>query len=88
MSPKQKKKSLWRPLYRETGLLEWTCEHGVGHADEDSAQEIADKYGHKIDTWLVHGCDGCCEKADFPGKKIGVKNKKELINKWRKENVE
>lgn len=36
----------WRD---DRGIMERTCEHGVGHPDPD---EIAS------DT--IHGCDGCC----------------------------
>lgn len=37
---------------RECGKIEWICEHGVGHSDDESK-----------DT--VHGCDGCCSKPEF-----------------------
>jgi hypothetical protein len=35
------------------GEVEWICEHGVGHYADLS----------------IHGCDGCCKRADFPGRK-------------------
>lgn len=45
-------------LLRETGLVEKLCKHGVGHP-----------VGHVKawnPTWMgVHGCDGCCYKAEF-----------------------
>jgi DNA-directed RNA polymerase subunit RPC12/RpoP len=60
---------------RETGLVEWMCPHGVGHPDERSAAYIAsvmeEKYKngqHTTEIWLVHGCDGCCGRDDFPGR--------------------
>jgi hypothetical protein len=49
------------PLYlRETGLMERMCKHGVGHPDPDSAAYIAQIHNHTVNTWLSHGCDGCC----------------------------
>lgn len=45
-------------IIRETGLIEKVCKHGVGHP-----------IGHLTkwdDKWMgVHGCDGCCCKAEF-----------------------
>ena len=60
----------WEKTIRGSGLVEWVCEHGVGHPDIRSAEKIAKKYGHDTDTWLIHGCDGCCSRKDFPGKEI------------------
>jgi hypothetical protein len=57
----------WTKTTRASGLVEWVCEHGVGHPDRRSAQELADKYKHDVDTWLTHSCDGCCTRKDFPG---------------------
>lgn len=64
----------WHRLTRETGLIEWVCEHGIGHPDADScvhvARVMAERYpdgGHTADVWSVHGCDGCCCRDDFPG---------------------
>ena len=47
----------WRIGYcwRETGLLEDVCEHGVGHPNKD----FLEKEGLP-GAWGVHGCDGCC----------------------------
>lgn len=50
----------WPMSLRETGLIERICPHGVGHPDPDSAAFIATGYGHPVQTWLTHGCDGCC----------------------------
>lgn len=33
---------------------EWICKHGVGHYDPDLVK------------YTVHGCDGCCNRLDFP----------------------
>ena len=50
---------------RYTGLIEHICDHGVGHPAVASADYLAietqesrdDLYGN---SWMVHGCDGCC----------------------------
>jgi hypothetical protein len=52
-------------IIRETGLLEWTCEHGCGHPLSSSAKAMAKAYGHEPGTWLTHGCDGCCSSDEF-----------------------
>ena len=45
--------------YREdTGLMERTCPHGIGHPDPDAVAFRAAAHGE--DFWDVHGCDGCC----------------------------
>ena len=46
----------WRS---DRGLMERTCEHGIGHPDPDDANYRA-SLG---DTDTVHGCDGCCRPA-------------------------
>lgn len=48
-------------LLRETGLIERTCRHGVGHPDPDSARWL-NEHGPSgaRGSWGVHGCDGCC----------------------------
>lgn len=48
-------------LTRVSGVVEHVCVHGVGHPDPASADELADE------TWMVHGCDGCCQTADWGG---------------------
>jgi hypothetical protein len=61
----------WKKVIRETGLIEWQCEHGVGHPDMKSIKEMDIKYGKGSEgTWGVHGCceDNCCSRDDFPGK--------------------
>lgn len=40
----------------DTGVMERTCPHGVGHPDPDGPYED--------DEWQwIHGCDGCCMGA-------------------------
>lgn len=47
------------PLYwrDDRGILERTCEHGIGHIDFDTAI-----YNRSINmtNLNIHGCDGCC----------------------------
>jgi len=60
----------WTKLTRETGLIEWVCECGVGHPDMNSVDEMDRRYGAgSKGTWGIHGCCGCCDLLDFPGKK-------------------
>ncbi len=46
----------WPSTVRMNGVIEWQCEHGIGHP-----------VGH-VTAWRehygVHGCDGCCQ--DIP----------------------
>ena len=53
----------WPTYWRETGLIERMCKHGVGHPDPDSAAYLDKAHGHPEGTWSVHGCDGCCGDA-------------------------
>jgi len=62
------KHRFWSKTIRSSGLLEWVCEHGVGHPDFKSAEVLAETHNDKVDTWLIHGCDGCCQHKDFPSK--------------------
>ena len=48
----------WPMLLRSSTLLERLCPHGVGHPDPDSAAYLDWRDG--IDSWGLHGCDGCC----------------------------
>ncbi len=64
----------WRTIRRETGLVEHLCEHGVGHPNRGSALWLAEEYpeeGYDLDDCygarLIHGCDRCCGRDDFPG---------------------
>jgi len=59
----------WKKNIRETGLIEWVCEHGIGHPDYQSAKKLSKKYNNTLTVWLLHGCDCCCKRKDFPGKK-------------------
>lgn len=45
-------------LLRETGLVEHTCPHGVGHPCPDSAAYFRRTSGDEY--WGTHGCCGCC----------------------------
>jgi hypothetical protein len=58
---KHYKKPKWvvQQLYRESGLLEDVCKHGIGHPNADWLKEN-DPKGKK--RFAVHGCDGCCGK--------------------------
>lgn len=51
----------WEKIVRGSGLIEWVCEHGVGHPDSESVKKLGEPYG-------IHGCCGCCNRDDFPGK--------------------
>ena len=42
---------------RETGLVERTCPHGIGHPDPDS---LAFFEHCGIKGFDIHGCCGCC----------------------------
>ncbi len=44
-------------LYRETGLLEDICKHGIGHPNEDW---LKDNDLDHARCFGIHGCDGCC----------------------------
>lgn len=64
----------WITIRRETGLVEHVCEHNVGHPNHGSALWLAEAYEIEGDdvfdgyaARLIHGCDGCCAREDFPG---------------------
>lgn len=59
---------IWTVTRRVTGLLEWVCEHGVGHPDPLCARAVAKALKQPEEVWQVHGCDGCCGRDDFPGR--------------------
>ena len=59
----------WKKIRRASGLIEYVCKCGVGHPAHYSAKRIAEIYGHSTETWLTHGCCGCCQTKDFPGGK-------------------
>lgn len=48
----------WPTLWRaDTGVMERTCPHGIGHPDPDDVEY----HKSKGRPWMaVHGCDGCC----------------------------
>ncbi len=55
------KQPLWAVglIYRENGVIEDVCKHGVGHPN----QEWLDKVGFEHING-IHGCDGCCSKEE------------------------
>ena len=55
----------WPVHRRETYLIEAICPHGVGHPIPESIEHM-DAYGHggAVGTWGIHGCDGCCSRAN------------------------
>lgn len=58
----------WKHSIRETGLVEWICDCGVGHPDMNSVRELEAEYPQGKGTWGIHGCCGHCSRDDFPGK--------------------
>jgi len=53
-------------IRRDSGLMEFICQHGVGHPVASSAHYLSFLWQDKDDNWSVHGCDGCCGREDFP----------------------
>ena len=51
-------------INRGDGRIEICCPHGVGHVSAKLSKKM---YPTRWDAgWmLVHGCDGCCDKAVF-----------------------
>lgn len=49
----------WAIIFRETGLAERLCIHGIGHPDPDSM--IFMESIRPNGCWGIHGCDGCCD---------------------------
>lgn len=45
-------------VLRSSGLIEDTCEHGVGHPNPDSLAYF--RWAEPWNGFAVHGCDGCC----------------------------
>lgn len=73
-----------RTIRRETGLIEHICEHGVGHPAYGSADWLARTSGSQHlkasrDSWLVHGCDGCCR--DHEWQRRSLEKSVEISNK-------
>ena len=56
-------------IRRETGLMEFLCEHGVGHPAKSSAHFMDVIHETEPGVWSTHGCDGCCSRDDFPDAK-------------------
>lgn len=57
---KTKRRIPWPAILREDGCrVEVICPHGVGHPVKSLSRNWDD-------SWMcVHGCDGCCDKAEF-----------------------
>lgn len=47
----------WFKIYRENGLIEIACEHGVGHPSLLLTPPRA--------YYATHGCCGCCTHAEW-----------------------
>jgi len=78
-----------RTIRRESGLVEFVCEHGVGHPVWGSADFLAsydrpsvEDRCRKRDSWMSHGCDGCCsnhfEELLYQSVEIG----NDLLHEW------
>lgn len=78
-----------RTIRRESGLVEFVCEHGVGHPVWGSADFLAsydspsaEVRSQKRDSWMRHGCDGCCgdhsEELLYQSVEIG----NDLLHEW------
>lgn len=74
----------WQTIRRETGLIEHTI-NGIGHPNPASSCRIAwfainsplynrepseKNYQAEANAWTVHGCNGDCQRIDFPGETI------------------
>jgi len=51
-------------VLRGDGRLEWICIHGVGHTVRVPLEHTNDS------AWWSHGCDGCCNSAEYEAAKI------------------
>lgn len=47
----------WRA---DTGVMERTCVHGIGHPDIDHLRYVMSVDPETAKWQSVHGCDGCC----------------------------
>ena len=50
----------WRA---DRGMMERTCEHGIGHPDPDDLahkRRVMSAADYDRQAFGVHGCDGCC----------------------------
>ena len=52
---------------RSSGLVEDTCNHGVGHPNKDWLEWHPDKT-----ELAIHGCDGCCSEKSVTNKSMSV----------------
>jgi hypothetical protein len=51
----------------------WVCDHGIRHPDTKSIAVMCGFDQKTMDEKTRHECDGCCTKADFPGR-VNVEN--------------
>ena len=52
----------WPQVWRDdTGVMERTCPHGIGHPDPDHMAYVLSVNPESVDG--IHGCDGCCAVA-------------------------
>jgi len=59
-----------KQYFRETGLLEDICSHGIGHPNSNWLKI----YDPDCGKWLgVHGCDSCCSNGEKTDKKPVLK---------------
>lgn len=86
----------WPVSRRETGLVEHTCPHGIGHPNPGSALWIAEAHmierrakgddGDQDDlesAWGTHGCDGCCGHESFPNYRSCLVKAHEIIREYK-----
>ena len=57
-------------VVRTSGLVEDTCNHGVGHPNKDWMEWHPDKT-----ELAIHGCDGCCSEKSVTNKSMSVDGK-------------
>lgn len=56
-NPSKHKMLKFPMVLRESGLVERTCKHGIGHPDPDSLAWMTRMFG---EGYGIHGCDRCC----------------------------
>ena len=63
-SPSNHHMRTWPMNWRaDTGVMERTCPHGVGHPDPDHLAYVT-SVGPGLAWQGSHGCDGCCRSAE------------------------
>ena len=56
----------WQITHRESGIVEYTCPHGVGHPVARAVSVRLKEYEPLRPSEGVHGCDGCCSQIERP----------------------